>query len=84
MADRPLCNARIQAWLADDLARAADDMDSTKALVNSAAIWWYCQKLPPEDQARILGEYVTAAALRGRGDGDGTSVSRRGRGAKPG
>lgn len=81
MADRPLSNARIQAWLADDLAAAAAGMDSTKALVNSAAVWWFCQKLPAEDRARILGEYVTAAALRGQAAADAPV---RGRRPKPG
>jgi hypothetical protein len=64
MPDRSLSNARIQGWLADDLARVAGETDSTRALVNSAAVWWFCHRLSPEERARILGEFVTAQAMR--------------------
>jgi hypothetical protein len=65
MSDRRLSNARIQDWLADDLDRVADQTGSSKVLVNSAAVWWFCRQLPAEERARILGEFVTAQALRG-------------------
>jgi hypothetical protein len=65
MPDRRLCNARIHGWLADDLDRVADQTASSKVQVNSAAVWWFCHKLPPEERARILGEFVTAQAMRG-------------------
>lgn len=68
MPDRRLCNARIHGWLADDLDRVAEQTASSKVQVNSAAVWWFCHKLPPEERARILGDFVTAQALRG-GDG---------------
>lgn len=66
MSDRSLDNARIQSWLAGDLARVAGQMDGTKALVNSAAVWWFCHRLTPEERARILGDFVAAQALRGQ------------------
>ena len=65
MPDRRLCNARIHGWLADDLDRVADQTGSSKVQVNSAAVWWFCLRLPAEDRARILGEFVTAQAMRG-------------------
>src|SRR5205085_6446882 len=65
MPDRRLCNARIQGWLADDLDRVAEQTASSKVQVNSAAVWWFCLKLPAEERARILGEFVTAQAMRG-------------------
>ena len=68
MPDRRLCNARIHGWLADDLDRVADQTGSSKVQVNSAAVWWFCLRLPAEDRARILGEFVTAQAMRGGSD----------------
>lgn len=68
MPDRRLSNARIQGWLAADLDRVAEEMDCPKALVNSAAVWWFCQKLPAAERAKILGEFVTAQALRGQAE----------------
>ncbi len=65
MPDRRLSNARVQEWLVADLDRVSEQMDSSKALVKSAAIWWFCLKLEPTERARILGEFVTAMALRG-------------------
>lgn len=65
MSDRRLSNARIQGWLAADLDRVAEVMDSPKALVNSAAVWWFCQRLTAEERAKVLGEFVTAQAMRG-------------------
>ena len=69
MPDRRLCNARIHGWLADDLDRVADQTGSSKVQVNSAAVWWFCLRLPAEDRARILGEFVTAQAMLGKADG---------------
>jgi hypothetical protein len=68
MPDLRLCNARIQCWIADDLDRVDDQTASSKLQVNSAAVWWFCLKLPPEERARILGEFVTAQAMRGGGE----------------
>lgn len=68
MSDRRLSNARIQSWLAADLDHVAGQMDNTKAQINSAAVWWFCHRLGPEERARILGEFVAAAALRGNQD----------------
>jgi hypothetical protein len=67
MTDRRLSNARIQGWLADDLDRVAEQTGSSKVLVNSAAVWWFCCQLPAEERARVLGEFVTAQAMRGGG-----------------
>jgi hypothetical protein len=82
MPDRRLNNARIQGWLTADLDRVAGEMDSAKALVNSAAVWWFCHRLPAEERAKILGEFVTAQALRGTAPGDG-AARKPTRGKKP-
>ena len=71
MPERRLCNARIHGWLAEDLDRVADQTASSKVQVNSAAVWWFCHKLPAEERARILGEFVTAQAMRGGGHAEG-------------
>ena len=66
MSDHRLSNARIQNWLAADLDRVADQTGNSKVLVNSAAVWWFCTRLDAAERARLLGEFVTAQALRGR------------------
>lgn len=71
MPDRRLSNARIQGWLAADLDQTADEMASAKALVNSAAVWWFCHRLTAEERAKILGEFVAAQAMRGSPSADG-------------
>ena len=60
MPDRRLSNARIQGWLAEDLDQVARQTGSSKVLVNSAAVWWFCHRIPAEERARLLGEFVTA------------------------
>src|SRR5438094_8823075 len=69
MSDHRLSNARIQNWLAADLDRVAEQTRNSKVLVNSAAVWWFCTQLPADEQARILGEFVTAQAMLGKADG---------------
>jgi len=81
MPERRLSNARVQGWLAEDLDRVSDQVGSPKAMVNSAAVWWFCLKLTPEERARILGEFVTTVALRDNSDpnADENSRTRRAR-----
>jgi hypothetical protein len=66
VSDQRLSNARIQNWLAADLDRVAGQTGNSKVLVNSAAVWWFCTQLDPSERARLLGEFVTAQALRGQ------------------
>ena len=83
MPDRRLSNARIHGWLADDLDRVADDTGSSKVLVNSAAVWWFCLQLPAEERARILGEFVTAQAMRIKSAEPSADGTARAKGKKP-
>lgn len=57
-------NARIYAWLADELESVARATHATKVQVNSAAVWWFCTRLTAEQRARILGEFVRSQAMR--------------------
>jgi hypothetical protein len=66
MSDNRLSNARIQNWLAADLDRVAEQTGNSKVLVNSAAVWWFCTRLDAAERAKLLGEFVTAQALRGQ------------------
>jgi hypothetical protein len=61
-----LSNARILEWLARELDTCASDLDTSKVQVNSAAVWWFCQRLTPDQRADILGEFVKHNALRDR------------------
>ena len=87
MPDRRLSNARVQGWLAADLDRVAEQMDGPKALINSAAVWWFCHRLTAEERAKILGEFVTAQAMRGAAESaaaEGPSANTKPAPARPG
>ena len=86
MSDHRLSNARIQNWLAADLDRVADQTGNSKVLVNSAAVWWFCTQLDAAERARLLGEFVTAQAMRGSADpaAQSPSENEKPRPARPG
>lgn len=67
MSAERFINARVHEWLAPTLDTATDTMHTTRILLNSAAVWWFCHRLPPEQRAEILGEYVKIQALGGVG-----------------
>lgn len=68
-----LSNARILEWLGGELDGCATNLDSSKVQVNSAAVWWFCHKLTPDERANILGEFVKHNALRDRSGTNGTA-----------
>jgi len=59
-------NARIHAWLADDFMKVVENMHSSNLETNSAAVWWFVNKLTAEERAQILGEYVRELAMQGQ------------------
>jgi hypothetical protein len=50
-------------------------MHTTRVQLNSAALWWFCQRLGPGERAEILGEYVKVQAMGGRGRPRGAASS---------
>jgi hypothetical protein len=60
------CNARVHLHLAPLLDVVAGDMHTSRLQLNSAALWWFLEKLTPEERAEILGEYTKVLALAGQ------------------
>jgi hypothetical protein len=63
MSSHKFTNARVHEWLTPELDSAANAMHTTRIQLNSAALWWFCCRLSPEDRAEILGEFVKYQAL---------------------
>lgn len=63
MSSHKFTNARVHEWLTPELDSAANSMHTTRIQLNSAALWWFCCRLSPEDRAEILGEFVKYQAL---------------------
>ncbi|HKI31007.1 MAG TPA: hypothetical protein VKA46_04020 [Gemmataceae bacterium] len=57
-------NARVHEWLTPGLDTVTKAMHTTRLQLNSAALWWFLNRLTPKERAEILGEYVKALALR--------------------
>jgi hypothetical protein len=66
MSSPKFTNARVHEWLTADLDTVARSTRSTRVQLNSAALWWFCRRLSPEQRAEILGEFVKVQALGGR------------------
>jgi hypothetical protein len=62
----PFTNARAHEWLAEAIDAATTEMHANRLQLNSAALWWFLNKLTPEQRAEVLGEYVEALALAGQ------------------
>jgi hypothetical protein len=69
MSGERFTNARVHEWLTPTLDRVTEVMHTTRVQLNSAALWWFCQQLGPEQRAEILGEYVKVQAMGGKGRG---------------
>ena len=67
MSGERFTNARVHEWLTPTLDHVTEVMHATRVQLNSAALWWFCQQLEPEQRAEILGEYVKIQALGGMG-----------------
>jgi hypothetical protein len=67
MSGERFTNARVHEWLTPTLDHVTEVMHTTRVQLNSAALWWFCQELHPEQRAEILGEYVKIQAMGGKG-----------------
>jgi hypothetical protein len=61
-------NARVHEHLTDDLDAVVRYLHATRMQLNSAALWWFLNKLTPEERAEILGEYTKQLALAGQAE----------------
>src|SRR5438046_2563477 len=66
MSGEKITNARMHEWLTPFLEAAAQSMHASRLQINSAALWWFCRRLTPEQRAEILGEYVKVQAMGGK------------------
>ena len=86
MSGEKFTNARVHEWLTPVIEEVTTTMHTTRIQLNSAALWWFCKQLTPEQRAEILGEYVKVQALGGGpkagedGSIAGRQPPRRGRG----
>jgi hypothetical protein len=55
-------------------------MHTTRLQLNSAALWWFLNRLTSKQRAEILGEYVKALALVGAEEGPSRPGRKRRRG----
>jgi hypothetical protein len=85
MSGERFTNARVHEWLTPALDTVTDTMHTTRLHLNSAALWWFLNRLTPQERAEILGEYVKALAMAGeqRAAPDGPAAAGRGRPRKP-
>jgi hypothetical protein len=65
MSGERFTNARVHEWLTPDIDTVVAGMYTTRVQLNSAALWWFCRRLTPEQRAEILGEYVKVQAMGG-------------------
>ena len=65
MSAEKFTNARVHDWLTPEIEAVTSAMHTTRIQLNSAALWWFCKHLTPEQRAEILGEYVKVQALGG-------------------
>jgi hypothetical protein len=56
-------NARVHEWLTAALDAVTRAMHTTRLQLNSAALWWFLNRLTSKQRAEVLGEYVKALAL---------------------
>ena len=65
MSGQRFTNARVHEWLTPEVDAVVEAMHTTRVQLNSAALWWFCRHLTPEERAEILGEYVKVQAMAG-------------------
>jgi hypothetical protein len=66
MSAEKFANARVHERLTPTLDHVTEAMHTTRLQLNSAALWWFCHRLTPEERAEILGEYVKVQAMGGK------------------
>ncbi len=58
-------NARVHVHLVPALDAASEQMNVSRLLLNSAALYWFLKRLKPQERAELLGEYVKVLAMLG-------------------
>jgi hypothetical protein len=61
-------NARVYEHLTPALDDAVTQMHTTRLQLNSAALWWFLNRLSAEERAELLGEYVKLLAMHGQAE----------------
>jgi hypothetical protein len=56
-------NARVHEWLTPALDTVTAATHTTRLQLNSAALWWFLNRLTAKERAEVLGEYVKALAM---------------------
>ena len=59
-----LVNARLHSWIAPILDAKADEMATSRLMLNSAMLEYCLTKLSREERAEILGNYVARLAMQ--------------------
>ncbi len=80
MSGERFTNARVHEWLTPALDAVTDAMHTTRVQLNSAALWWFCMHMSPEERAEILGEYVKVQSMGGEAIPGAKPSTGRGRG----
>jgi len=75
-----LINARVHEHLSADLDRVCEGMNLSRLLTNSAALWWFINKLSAPERAEIVGEYVKVLAMLGQRQAEERGPAKRGNG----
>jgi hypothetical protein len=55
-------------------------MHTSRLQLNSAALFWFLNKLSPEERASILGEYTKVLAMQGQAEVAEREQKRKGKG----
>jgi hypothetical protein len=77
-------NARVHLHLDTALDVVSEQMHTSRLTLNSAALWWFLNKLTPAERAEVLGEYVKVLAMVGQPEtgGPGSVATEQGKGTK--
>jgi hypothetical protein len=72
-------NARVHEWLTAALDATSEQTHATRLTLNSAALWWFLNRLTPAERAEVLGEHVKHLALLHQQDAqvDGRASGKR-------
>ena len=75
-------NARVHLHLDAALDAVSESMHTSRLMLNSAALFWFLEKLTPAERAEILGEYTKVLAMLGQPGTGGPGPTAKGQGMK--
>jgi hypothetical protein len=67
MAGDALTNACVHEWLTPLLEETRRTLHAPRLQFNSAALWWFLERLSAQERAEILGKYLKARAAGRKG-----------------